>query len=64
MDEVPAELVINWEKTGLNYLPVSQWTTEQEGAKRVELDRKDDKRQIRNCSFLDALCQVTSSSPT
>ena len=46
MDEVPAELVINWDQTGLNYVPVSQWTMEQEGAKRVEIDGKDDKRQI------------------
>ena len=46
MDEVPPELVINWDQTGLNYVPVSQWTMEQEGAKRVEIDGKDDKRQI------------------
>ena len=46
MDEVPAELVINWDQTGLNYVPVSQWTMEQEGIKRVEIDGKDDKRQI------------------
>ena len=39
MDEVPAELVINWP-------PVSQWTMAQEGAKRVEIDSKDNKRQI------------------
>ena len=46
MDEVPAELVINWDQTGLNYVTVSQWTMAQEGAKRVEIDGKDDKRQI------------------
>ena len=46
MDEVPAELVINWDQTGLNYVPVSQWTMAQEGAKRVEVDGKDDKCQI------------------
>ena len=46
MDEVPAELVVNWDQTGLNYVPVSQWTMEQEGAKRVAIDGKDDKRQI------------------
>ena len=46
MDEVPAELVVNWDQTGLNYVPVSQWTMEQEGAKQVAIDGKDDKRQI------------------
>ena len=46
MDEVPPELIINWDQTGLSYVPVSQWTMEEEGAKRVEIDGKDDKRQI------------------
>ena len=46
MDEVPAELVINWDQTGLNYVPVSQQTMAKEEAKRVEIDGKDDKHQI------------------
>ena len=46
MDEVPPELIINWDQTDLSYVPVSQWTMEEEGAKRVEIDGKDDKRQI------------------
>ena len=46
MDEVPAELVINWDQTGLSYVPVSEWTMEKEGAKRVPINGKDDKRQI------------------
>ena len=46
MDEVPTELVINWDQTGLDYVPVSAWTMEQEGAKRVEMIGKDDKRQL------------------
>ena len=45
MDEVPVELMINWDQTSLNYIPVSQWTMAQEGAKWVEIDGKDDKRQ-------------------
>ena len=46
MDEVPPELIINWDQTGLNYVPVSSWTMAEEGCKRVEIDGKDDKRQI------------------
>ena len=46
MDEMPAELVINWDQTGLNYVLISQWTMAKEGAKRVEIDGKDDKHQI------------------
>jgi len=46
MDEVPMELVINWDQTGINYIPVSSWTMAQEGTKRVEIAGKDDKRQL------------------
>ncbi len=43
IDEIPAELVINWDQTGI---PVSKWTMEKEGSKRVEIVGVDDKRQI------------------
>ena len=46
MDEIPADLVINFDQTGLNYVPVSDWTMEAEGAKRVEIAGKNDKRQL------------------
>ena len=46
MDEVPPKLIINWDQTGLNYVPVSSWTMAEEGTKHVEIDGKDDKRQI------------------
>ena len=41
MEEVPTELVINWDQIGINYVPVSAWTMEKEGAKRVEMIGKD-----------------------
>ena len=46
MADVPPELVINWDHTGLNYVPVSNWTMAAEGSKRVEIAGVDDKRQI------------------
>ena len=46
MDEIPLDVVINFDQTGINYIPVSSWTMEVEGAKRVEVAGKDDKRQI------------------
>ena len=46
MDKVPSKLIINWDQTGLSYVPVSQWTMEEEGAKRIKIDGKDDKSQI------------------
>ena len=46
MEEVPPAMVLNWDHTAVNYVPVSSWTMEKEGAKRVEIVSKDDKRQI------------------
>ena len=46
MDEIPAQLVINFDQTGLNIVPTSDWTMETEGSKRVEVIGKDDKRQL------------------
>ena len=38
MDEVPPELIINWDQTALNYVPVSSWTMAEEGSKGVKID--------------------------
>ena len=46
MDEIPQELIINFDQTGINYIPISSWTMEEAGKKRVEIIGKDDKRQI------------------
>ena len=46
MDEIPPQLVINFDQTALNYVPISHWTMDKEGAKRVKVIAKDDKRQI------------------
>ena len=46
MDKIPPSLVINWDQIAIQYVPISSWTMEQEGAKRVEIAGKDDKRQI------------------
>ena len=43
MYKIPPELVINWDQTGINIVPVSQWTMDVEGAKRVEITGIDDK---------------------
>ena len=46
LEEIPPDLIINWDQTGINYVPVGSWTMEKEGARRVELVGKDDKRQL------------------
>lgn len=46
LEEIPGALVINWDQTGLNYVPVSNWTMAREGSKRIEITGLNDKRQI------------------
>ena len=46
LEEIPPDLIINWKQTGISYIPVGSWTIEREGARRVELAGKDDKRQL------------------
>ena len=46
MDEIPLQLIINWDHTGINYVPVSTWTMETPRTKHVEIIGKDNKRQL------------------
>ena len=46
MEDVPDDLIINWDHTGLNYVPASNWTMAKEGSARVEITGLGDKRQI------------------
>ena len=44
--QVPAELIVNLDQTGLKMVPVSEWTYEKQGAKQVQVTGIEDKRQI------------------
>ena len=46
MDEIPDDLVINWDQTEIHYVPVSSWMMEKEGSKRIEIVASDDKWQL------------------
>ena len=46
MEEVPSDLIFNWDQTGLNLVPASSWTMDLKGSKRVEIKGLNDKRQI------------------
>ena len=43
-EDIPLDLIFNW--SGLNYVPVSNWTLEKEGAKCTEIKGLNDKSQI------------------
>ena len=46
IEEIPIEMIFNWDQTGLNVVPVSSWTMASKGSKRVEIRGITDKRQI------------------
>ena len=46
MQDVPDDMVVNWDQTAIKYIPLSNWTMDKEGSKRVEVAGIDDKRQI------------------
>lgn len=58
MEEIPSELVINWDHTGVHYVPASNWTMEKKGLNRIEVAGLDDKRQI--TLILEHQCLETS----
>ena len=37
MAEVPPELILNWDQSGIKFLPFNAWTMAPKGSKRVEM---------------------------
>ena len=46
MGNVPSDLILNWDHTGINIVPSSTWTMEAKGSKKVAAIGLNDKRQI------------------
>ena len=46
MNDVPDDLVFNWDQTVLHLVPTGQWTMHQAGEKLIPIANSDDKRQI------------------
>ena len=46
MEEIPAELILNWDQTGIKLVPSSTWTMDAQGSRRVEVVGVNDKRLI------------------
>ncbi len=49
MEENPAELILNWDQTGVKIVPSNTWTMDRQGSKRVEVVGSNDKRLITGC---------------
>ena len=46
MEDIPPELVFNWNQMGISIAPGSSWTMKVKGSKQVEIAGMNDKRQI------------------
>ena len=46
MEKIPPNLIINYDHTGVNSVPIPKWTVEKEGTKRIEIAGIEDKRQF------------------
>ena len=51
-DEIPMELILNWDQTGMKMVPSFGWTMDQQGAKRFKACGVDNKRSITAVFFL------------
>ena len=55
---IPADLVINWDQTGINVVPSSNYAMEERGAGRAEIAGYGDKRMSNFCCH--SLWEVSS----
>ena len=46
MNDIPPELILNWDQTGINLVPTALWMMNKRGRKRIAIERYQDKRQI------------------
>ena len=46
MNDIPSDLIFNWDQTALRLVPTGQWTMHPAGAKVVPIANNDDKRQV------------------
>ena len=51
-NEIPPELIINFDQTNVNIIPVGDYTLEKSGAKQVQIIGLEDKRQVSVCVYL------------
>ena len=46
LEDIPHELILNWDQTTINYVPVSNWTMAKQHSKKVKIAKVDDKWHI------------------
>lgn len=62
MEDIPADLIMTWDHTGINIVLGSHWTMEEKGAKHIDCVGLDDKQQITAviCATLSAIFAFSS----
>ena len=46
MNEVPPELIFNWDQTALHLVSADQWTMHRAGEKVISISNSDEKHQV------------------
>ena len=46
MNNIPPDLIINWDQTGLKIVPTGEWTMNLAGEKVISIVGSDDKQEI------------------
>lgn len=52
MEEIPSELILNWDQTRIRIIPINTWTTDQHGVKQVEISGAGCRQAAYHCSVL------------
>ena len=60
MEEIPSQLILNWDQTGLHLVPASNWTMANKGLKHVEMKGIEDKRQITAFFLWHVMLRISS----
>ena len=47
MNDIPNEMIFNWDQTALQFVPTGQWTMHHAGEKVIPIANSDDKRQVK-----------------
>ena len=55
IEEIPSQLIFNWDQTGLHLVPASNWTMAKKRLRHVEMNGIKDKQQI-TAVFCGTLC--------
>ena len=51
MEDIPSELVVNWDQTGISIVSGSSWTMTPSGSRRVEIVGMGDKSRVTQWRF-------------